>query len=224
MTIAFMAYVFDSNVKNEGDRVKSGLFCIQGTHVVKCDVRQSHQTTGRKTHYDRPIVHNKGDAYLIDCNVTGSDEGASDKLEFSLLALLQASVFPKVDELVGSGGAYECYLPIFQEDNAGPHIHSAFFNFETSTCSEKGWYWEPQDLQMPHMNNLDLAVFPAMLKSYSTLLTRYSSKMAPAEEIWEAALSVWVNLGLSEIVRGFILAYHVTEKVIKEKGANCFLQ
>ena len=30
MAIAFTAYAFDSNVENGGDKVKIGLFCIQG--------------------------------------------------------------------------------------------------------------------------------------------------------------------------------------------------
>ena len=131
--------------------------------------------------------------------------------------------FLQIDELVGPGGAYEGYLPVFQGHITGPHIDSAFFNFVTMTCSEKGWHWEPQAPQMSNMNDLDLVIFPAMLKCHSALLTRYLNKMAPAEQIWEAALSVWVNLGSPEIVRGFILAYHVTEKVIKGNGAN-FLQ
>ena len=40
--------------------------------------------------------------------------------------------------------------------------------------------------------------------------------MAHAEDLWDATLSVWVSFGLPEVAQGFILAYHVTEKVIKE--------
>ena len=69
-------------------------------------------------------------------------------------------------------------------------------------------------------NSLDLLVFRAMSKWHSALLIRYLNKMAPAEQ--EATLSVQVNLGSPEIARGFILAYHVIEKVIKDKGAILF--
>ena len=39
MDVAVTAY--DSNVKNGGDGVKIGLFCVQGAHVAKQDVRES---------------------------------------------------------------------------------------------------------------------------------------------------------------------------------------
>ena len=47
-----------------------------------------------------------------------------------------------------------------------------------------GCKWEPQDPQMPHMNNLDLAFFPKMMRRHSALLKFYFKKMAPADEIW----------------------------------------
>ena len=77
---------------------------------------------------------------------------------------------------------------------------------------------------MPHMNNLDLAVFPAMSKRHSTLLQQHSNRMAPNNEIWSAAEAVWRDLESSAIARGFILAYRIAEKVIKNKGTNTFLQ
>jgi hypothetical protein len=49
------------------------------------------------------------------------------------------------------------------------------------------WRWGPQAPQMPHNNNLDLAVFPKMSKDHSSLLQNYSNKMAPAHEIWSTA-------------------------------------
>ena len=39
-----------------------------------------------------------------------------------------------------------------------------------------GWKWEHQAPQMPHMNNIDLAVSPAMYKHHSALLKAYSKK------------------------------------------------
>ena len=66
MAVAFMAYAFNLNVENGGDGVKIGLFHIQDAHIAKRDVRQSHKTNDGKTHYDGPILCNKGNAYLID--------------------------------------------------------------------------------------------------------------------------------------------------------------
>jgi hypothetical protein len=77
---------------------------------------------------------------------------------------------------------------------------------------------------MPHMNNLDLAVFPAMSKRHSALLHNYSNKMAPREEIWKTAQTVWRELESASIARGYLLAYRIANKVIEYKGENTFLQ
>ena len=87
-----------------------------------------------------------------------------------------------------------------------------------------GWKWDPQAPQMPHENNLDLAVFPAMSKRHSALLKEYSNKCAPRKEIWEAAERVWCDLDSASIARGFVLAYRITQKVIVYGGNNTFLQ
>ena len=77
---------------------------------------------------------------------------------------------------------------------------------------------------MPHANNLDLAVFPAMSKRHSALLQQYSNTVAPVEEIHSAAVDVWSALESSTIARGFVLAHRIAKKVIKAKGGNEFLQ
>jgi len=51
----------------------------------------------------------EGDPYLVDCNVTGSDGGSSDKPCFSLMVLFCDQVFPKIAELTGPDGNYEGY-------------------------------------------------------------------------------------------------------------------
>ena len=187
-------------------------------------MRESRRDEEGKLHYDGELVRMKGDAYLVDCNVTGSDEGTSDKPKFLLLALFRDHIFPKVARIVGPGGEYEGHMPVFQGDNAGPHIDTTFENFVKEICEVRGWRWEPQAPQMPHGNVLDLAVFPAMSKRHSRLLKQYSNKMAPADVTWEAALSVWSDLPSSEIARGYILAYRIGRKVIQHKGDNTFLQ
>jgi hypothetical protein len=166
----------------------------------------------------------KGKAYLVDCNVTGSDEGTSTKPKFSLAALYQGQVFPKIEQLVGPGSAYKGYLPILQGDNAGPHMDKTFHSSVKEFCESKTWKWEPQALQMPHLNNLDLAIFRMMSKRHSALLQNYSIIQAPTDEIWCTAEQVWMDLGSAEIARGFISAYRIAKKVIDCGGENAFLQ
>jgi hypothetical protein len=99
--------------------------------------------------------------------------------------------------------------------------------FHTSVkefCKSKTWKWEPQAPQMPHLNNLDVAVFPMMSKHQSALLQNYLIVQAPTDEIWRTAEQVWMDLGSAEIARGFILAYRIAKKVIDCRGKKTFLQ
>ena len=84
--------------------------------------------------------------------------------------------------------------------------------------------WEPQAPQMPHLNNLDLAVFPAMSKQHSTLLNNIMSRVATSNEIWDTVQKVWRDLPSAAIARGFILANRIAQQVIDSKGSNTFLQ
>jgi hypothetical protein len=78
---------------------------------------------------------------------------------------------------------------------------------------------------MPHANNLDLAVFPAMLKCHSQTLRDTASKgVAPPDEVWKAADDVWrKNLDSATIARGFVLARQILDKVIQHNRSNEFL-
>jgi hypothetical protein len=156
--------------------------------------------------------------------VTGSDEGTSNNPKFSLMALFCDQVYPKIAELVSPGGTYCGYLPVIQGDNAGPHVDGAFHTSVKAFCGSNGWKREPQAPQMPHINNLDLAVFPTMSKRHSSLLKMYSNLQAPHEEIWKTAREVWSNLGSAKIARGYILAYRIAAKAIKSGGENTFLR
>lgn len=224
MAVAFTAYAFDSHVENGGDGLKLGLFCVQGARIAKRVQRESTRDDNNQLKYNGRIIRNKGDAYLVDCNVTGSNEGTSDKPKFSLLSLMRDHIFPKINDLIKPGGEYEGYLPVIQGDNAGPHTDQTYIRYVTGYCERENWKWEPQAPQMPHANNLDLSVFPQMSKRHSKILSSYGKKCAPAEEIWQAANQVWKDLPSADIARGFILAYRIAEKVIKYKGKNTFLQ
>ena len=74
------------------------------------------------------------------------------------------------------------------------HIFARFPTTTGRSTSQKWAESEPQDLQMPHMNNLDLDFLPEMMKYHSALLKSYSNKMAPEYKIWRACGLVWCEL------------------------------
>jgi len=224
MAIAVTAYAFDGSVENGGDGIKIGFYRAEAAKVAKKIQRKGRRDENGNIRYDGEIVRNKGDTYMVDVCVTGSNEGTSDNPKFALKRLFESCVFPRIDELVGPGGPYEGYLPIIQGDNAGPHCESDFYHWCINTCLTKGWRWEPQAPQMPHANNLDLVVFPMMSKRHSDLLREYSNSVASPNMIWESAYKVWSDMPSSKIARGFVLAYRVMQQVIKNKGCNKFLR
>jgi len=224
MAIAVTAFAFAGNVLNGGDGLKLGLYRVQSARIAKQTVQASQRDENGKLHYDGDIIRNVGDAYLVDCCVTGSDHGTSDKPKFALLDLFRDHIFPNVEKLVCAGGDYEGYMPVFQGDNAGPHQDKRYLSFVKDYCNRNSWHWEPQAPQMPHMNNLDLAIFPAMSKQHSALLREYLNTMAPAAIIWEKCESVWKALASATIAQGFILAYRLASKVIQHNGTNEFLR
>ena len=102
--------------------------------MVRQRVRQrdgSFRATGE-------IIRQKGDLFLVDCAVTGSEEGTSDNPKFSLKQLFETTIFLDVEKLVGPGGKYEGYKVIFQGDNAGPHQEQAYFDFVASSHACRG--------------------------------------------------------------------------------------
>ena len=88
-------------------------------------------------------------------------------------------------------------------------------------CGEHGWLWEPQAPQMPHANNLDLAVFPSMSHAHSALLQQNNNHQANPERIWQ---KVWNDMRPAIIARGFVHAYRICGAVIRHGGDNDFLQ
>ena len=122
------------------------------------------------------------------------------------------------------GGKFEGYLPIIQGDNAGPHEDAKFKNYVNKECEEKGWLWEPQGPQMPHMNVLDLAVFPAMSRRHSHLCrAKNGMKVLKEDDIWDCAQTVWEELPSSKIANAFVHAKRIAEKIVASKGDNGFL-
>ncbi|KAG7367978.1 transposase [Nitzschia inconspicua] len=221
MCVAFTGYAFEGNMENGGHGLKLGFYRCNAAKIAKKQVRQSRRDEHGNLRYDGEIKRKKGDCYMVDCVVTGSDQGTSDNPKFSLKSLFEEQIFPLVESLLKDN--YEGFIPVIQGDNAGPHIDAEYINYVKEYCLEKGWVWAPQAPQMPHANNLDLAIFPAMSRRHSALLGEYSNTEAPAEEIWNAALSVWKDLPNSTVARGFILGKRILNEVIRSKGDNTFL-
>ena len=222
MLIAFVAYAFDGEFENGGDGIKLGLFRCQAAKIAKKQVRESRRTEDGRIVYDGDIIREKGEVFWVDTNVTGSDEGTSDNPKFSLKTLFEEQIIPIIERLIRE--EYPGYIPVIQGDNAGPHQDKTFLDFITEKCQEKGWHWEPQAPQMPHVNNLDLSVFPKMSKNHGDMLRQCSQGVAKNDKIWETAQAVWHELDSPSIARGFVLSTRIAQKVIDNKGSNSFLR
>lgn len=224
MALAVVAYAFDGEIENGGDALKLGLFRVQAAKIAMRMQRQGTWDVNNVLRYNGEVIRKKGDSYMVDCNVTGSDEGTSKNPKFSLLSVFRDVVLPKVKAITMAGGEYEGYIPIIQGDNAGPHQDGEYIEYMTTYCKEMGWHWEPQAPQMPYVNNLDLCVFPMMSKRHSQLLQEYSGSVAPNDEIWKAAELVWMKLASCEIAKGFVLATRIARLVVDADGSNDFLR
>lgn len=77
---------------------------------------------------------------------------------------------------------------------------------------------------MPHLNVLDLSVFPAMSRRHMALARAHGGLCVLKEdEIWAAANQVWNDLPSSKIASGYIQAFRLAKKVIEVHGDNAFL-
>jgi hypothetical protein len=224
MAVAFTAFAFIDSIENGGIAYKLGLYRAEGHKIAKQMVREAVRQADGSIKYSGPVVRKKGDLYLVDCAVTGSNPGTLDNPKFPLKGLFENKVFPDIEALVGPGGKFEGYTPIIQGDNAGPHAEAAFVEYVEGYCKMKGWHWEPQAPQMPHMNVLDLSVFPSMSKQHTMLCRdREGLKVLSEDQIWSGADEVWMKLENWKIASAYIQAYRIGAKVIKANGSNSFL-
>ena len=224
MAVALTAFAFIDSIENGGIAHKLGLYRAQAHKIAKQMVREAVRQADGSIKYSGPVVRKKDDLYLVDCAVTGSNPGTLDNPKFPLKALFENKVFPDIEALVGPGGKFEGYTPIIQGDNAGPHAETAFVDFVKGHCEEKGWKWEPQAPQMPHMNVLDLSVFPCMSKQHTMLSRdREGLKVLSENQIWSGAEEVWIMLENWKIASAYVQAHRIAGKVIKAKGSNNFL-
>ena len=148
-------------MENGGKAEKLAFIRAQGKKVAAARQQKAavRQTDG-SVKYCGEVLREKGDVYDVDCAVTGSSPGTPSDPKCPLLPIFQNIIFPRIESMVGPGGKYEGYTPVFQGDNAGPHQDATYVNTVKQYCNDRGWYWEPQAPQMPHMNVLDLSVFP----------------------------------------------------------------
>jgi len=235
MVVAAVAYAFEGNIENGGDGIKLGLFRCQAAKIAKKTVRKSRWIDG-KVRYDGDIVRRKGDSYLVDVTVSGSDDGCSSHPKFALLRLFVDVLFPMLELLVAPCGRFPGYTVVIQGDNAGPHVDATFSREVLRVCAPHGWHWEPQAPQMPHSNVLDLSIFPAMSRRHSSRLRDTGSSMsgrgdnvrrgvsvASSDRIFTAAQEVWTEYPSSNIARAFVLAHRILLDVVRRRGDNGFL-
>ena len=224
MVVAVTALAFIDSIENGGIAFKLGLFRAQAHKIARQMVREAVRQADGRIKYCGPVVRKKDDLYLVDCAVTGCSHGTLDNPKFPLKALFENKIFPDVEALVGPGGKFEGYVPIFQGDNAGPHAETEFVEYVEGYCRDKGWRWEPQAPQMPHMNVLDLSVFPCMSKQHTMLCRdREGLKVLTEDQTWDSAEEVWMGLENWKIASAYIQAHRIAKKVIVAKGNNDFL-
>ena len=224
MVVAFTAFAFVDSIENGGVAFKLGIYRAEAHKVAKQMVREAVRQADGRIKYCGPVVRRKGDLYLVDCAVTGCNHGTLDNPKFPLKALFENKIFPDVEALVGPGGQFEGHIPIFQGDNAGPHADAGFVEYVEGYCRSRGWHWEPQAPQMPHMNVLDLSVFPSMSKQHTMLCRdKEGLKVLTEDQTWDAAEEVWMVLENWKIASAYIQAYRIAKKVIAAKGNNGFL-
>ena len=225
MGICTLGFAFVDNVENGGTGIKIDLSRCQSNKVAgrKQRAARRDQETGRIV-YDGEILRQKGDLYLVDCNVTGSTCGTSDDPKFALLSYFHELVFEAVKDLVKVGGKFEGYLPVFQGDNAGPHQDAKYKKGVEEYCEREGWKWISQGPQMPHVNVYDLSVFPNMSKRHTQLSRdHHGTHVLKEDQIWKAAEEVFKELPSCKIASGFIQAYRLAERIIQHRGDNTFL-
>ena len=110
------------------------------------------------------------------------------------------------------------HTPVIQGDNSGPHDDSTFKKFVEEYYLSNGCSWEPQAPQMPHVNVLDLAAFPAMSMRHSHLARSFHvTRVLKEDEIWETEVKAWETLPSSKVGNAFAIAKKVAEKVIQSK-------
>ena len=169
MMTTFTAMAFEDSIENGGEVVKLGMFRAQSFKVAEKTAREGVRQEDGSLRMTGAIKRKKDDLYLVDCAVTGSSDGTAKDPKCALQRIFEHNIFPAVRKLVGVGGKYEGYKPVCQGDGAEPHVEQGFIKYIRTSCEREGWVWEPQAAQMPHINVLDLAVFPCISRRHCAI-------------------------------------------------------
>ena len=232
MVVACTAYAFEDNFENGGEGIALGLYRCWAARIAQRAVHAAVKDpeTGKTTYPNvakgGTRLRSAGDPYMTDCSVTGANCGTSTKPKFSLLRLLKNHLFPDVQKLVGPGGRYEGYVPVWQWDNAPGHIDKTLVAFAKEFCAAQPtpWIWAPQSAQLPISNTCDLYVFPLMARRHAHLVRELSPR-APAstDVIWQKVKEVWDSIPSADIAAAHVLAYRVLGMVVASGGKTDFL-
>jgi hypothetical protein len=232
MVAALVAFAFEDSPENGGVGLRLGIHRVQAAKVAQREVNMTDPDTGKRPKagvtlsngFEGKLVRKSGEVWMGAVEVVANSRGTAKNPKFSLMNFLEV-VFAQIAIIVGVGGEWAGYTPIFQWDGAGPHTAKALVKFALEYCETKGWAWEPQSSQCPYLNVLDLLVFPALSKKHSDLLRQYTAKtVAPADRIYEAAHNVFMNdISGVDIAKAFVLAHRLQKKVISAGGGNNFL-
>ena len=232
MAIAFVAAVFDGSLENGCEVVKLPLVRAPAPKIAeRAQYEAVTQPDGSirypNTNPDgtpKEPLRRKGESFLVDCCVTGSNEGTKKDPKCSLLLVFKETIFPAILNLVGPGKQYEDCHVIIQGDQAGPHEDGTFTQFVTNFCAEQGWTWQPQAPQMPHANVLDLSVFPAMSRRHSEWARKMvGTSVISTDQIWDTAEDVYDSMPNCKIASAFIQYWTIMGLVIKAGGSNEFV-
>ena len=138
MMTAFTAFAFDDSIENGGEAIRLGMFREQTFKVADKEVREGVRQEDDTIKYNGAIKRKRDDLYLVDCAVTGSNDGTAKDPKCSLQRIFENCIYPVVNKLVGVGGKYERYKVVCQGDGAGPHVEAQFLTFIRDSCEREG--------------------------------------------------------------------------------------
>lgn len=148
MVLAITGYAFEDHFENGGVGVLLGLHRIVAAKIAQKAQNAYRRKKNGKMGFPDPgegmngcgeRLRNGGEAWMVPAPITGSNSGTPDAPKFSLLQLLQETVFPQLVELTKPGALFHGYTVVWQWDNAGPHGESGLMDFVTPFCAEHGW-------------------------------------------------------------------------------------
>eukprot|EP00957_Ditylum_brightwellii_P141934 10813555-Ditylum_brightwellii.AAC.1 len=134
-----------------------------------------------------PVIRKKGDAYLNDCNVTGSTYGTDSDPKFPFITLFKEVIFLMVDNMVRPGEKYEGYTHIFQGNNAGPHQDAVSVIMLLNTATTR--------------HHIKLARECGGLRALKQ------------NETWNTAELIWKNYLIIKIASAYVQAHRIRKRV-----------